>query len=461
MKRPELLPRPVRQAGFAAVGLRNRIRRFGREYRNWRKLLVVSDDWEPASREAWQLHSLRTLLHTARTGTTHYRSLPGVRAALEKRSLHEALTQLPVLTKNELRAHPESFQNLNVPLSLETSTSGSTGAPMMVGHDGCSIQRRFAFLHDHLCRAESPPFAPSVRLSGRIFCRPGAVQRAPWLSNYAENQLFLSSYHLDAEHADCIRKKLLTFRPVRMDGYPSAILSTLRLIEAHTSELPLRTVVTTAETLHPDIRREIEQLSNAKVLDYYAASEGVPFIQQCVAGIYHVRWQSGIFEVDTGSGISFSGDGELICTSFVQARTPLIRYRTGDLVSGLQIPVKNACSCGLTGPIVERVLGRVEDLIYTADGRSLGMFTYRTLKLIKGLGDTQVIQHTPTHFQVRTTTPTARSGDSLEMEIKETFERTLGYPISLTVEFVERLPLGPNGKVRLVKSFVSPQSPAT
>ena len=67
-------------------------------------------------------------------------------------------------------------------------------------------------------------------------------------------------------------------------------------------------------------------------MDYYAASEGVPFIQQCPQGKYHVRWQSGIFEIRNDGGVARAGTGELVCTSFVQDRTPLIRYSTGDLV---------------------------------------------------------------------------------------------------------------------------------
>jgi phenylacetate-CoA ligase len=283
----------------------------------------------------------------------------------------------------------------------------------------------------------------------------GKRQRKPWLFNAAENQLFLSSYHLDDVHGPAIAEQLGRFRPVLLDGYPSGILETLRVLRRQRLNLDsLRAIITTAETLHPDTREELSALSGVPVMDYYAASEGVPFIQQCPYGTYHVRWQSGIFEIDDGSVIGFEGDGELICTSFVQDRTPLIRYRTGDFVKGLCLTPASRCECGLSTPTVEGVQGRVEDLVHTPDGRTLGMFTYRTLKFIDGLGETQVIQHDYSDFEVNSTVRESRDLKALADQIKTSFERTLGYQISLRFNLVQQLPKGANGKVRLVISKI-------
>jgi phenylacetate-CoA ligase len=269
--------------------------------------------------------------------------------------------------------------------------------------------------------------------------------------------MLLSTYHLDDIHAPMISEMLAEFKPVLLDGYPSGILETLRLLNRHPQKLEsLKAIITTAETLYPDMRQEMSELSGGvPIMDYYAASEGVPLIQQCPHGTYHVRWQSGVFEVDDGEIISFEGDGELICTSFVQDRTPLIRYRTGDVVKGMHSQQTKRCGCGLSTPTVESVVGRLEDLVHTPDGRSLGMFTYRTLKLIDGLGETQVIQHGYSDFEVNTVTKCDDYDlDFLAGEVKNSFERALGYPISLRFNGVSTIPKGANGKVRLVISKV-------
>lgn len=452
----ESLPWLIRQAAVLTIGWRNKRRRFGIEYRQWQALLQQTENYSAEQRNSWQQVRLGDLVRSARTGAPYYfRILPIADKIDAANSLREALDQIPVLDKSQLRANPMDFRNSSVTESLVTSTSGSTGSPMQVGHDSLSIQRRFAFLMDHLRMVGVDSEAPSVRLSGRILCKVGIYQRKPWLFNAFENQLFLSSYHLDDKHGFVIAEKLRRFRPQLLDGYPSGILEVLRLLQKNGQKLDsLKAIITTAETLHPETREELALLSGVPIMDYYAASEGVPVIQQCPFGTYHVRWQSGIFEVDNGSEIGFEGDGELICTSFIQDRTPLIRYRTGDLVKGLRLQ-SSPCKCGLLTPIVESVQGRVEDLVYTPDGRALGMFTYRTLKLIEGLGETQVIQKDYWNFEVNSAVHDASNSQKLAEQIKMSFERVLGYPITLQFNCVDQLPRGPNGKVRLVISKVA------
>lgn len=456
----ESLPWFVRQSGVAALGWRNRKLRLGAEYGAWTRFLGETRAHDAVVRRTWQRKRLLSLLESVRAGTPHYAKVLQSSDTMEGCLELEALLQsIPLLEKADIRANPSDFANARVKRSSVSSTSGSTGSPMHFGHDAQSIQRRFALLHDHLRLAGVDPGAPSVRLSGRVLCKVGEKQSRPWLTNPAENQLFLSSYHLDASHADTIAKKLQKYRPIVLDGYPSGILETLRLLDRQGQRLDsLVAIITTAETLHPALRKELVELSSASVMDYYAASEGVPFIQQCPHGTYHVRWQSGIFEVRNGDGVSLAGSGELVCTSFVQDRTPLIRYCTGDLVEGLTEEHVD-CPCGLHTQVVNKVLGRVEDMVYTPDGRSLGMFTYRTLKAIDGLGETQVIQHDYAEFEVNSVCDASDEG-TISAQVKGSFERALGYPVSVRFRCVDRIPRGANGKVRLVISKLGRKAPA-
>jgi len=452
----EALPWLVRQGAVTTLGWKNRRRRYGDEYKKWIKFLGQSNNWSDFERLAWQRSTLLSLIKLARTGTIHYaRSLPLVEDLEKSKTLEEILLRLPVLEKQSLRNHAHDFRNSEIAETVVTSTSGSTGSPMKVGHDILSLQRRFAFLYDHLRMAGIEITEPSVRLSGRIFCDVGKSQNKPWLYNSAERQLFLSSYHLSPAHSAVISEKLNSLAPVLIDGYPSGIIEVLRLLESSKSQLTsLKAIITTAETLHPDLRAKISKLSGVPVMDYYSASEGVPIIQQCPFGTYHVRWQSGIFEVDDGKSIDFEGDGELICTSFVQDRTPLIRYRTGDTVSGLQQNINVTCDCGLKTPTVVQIHGRLEDTVRTSDNRSLGMFTYRTLKDIEGLRETQVIQKDYADFEVNCVVAPGADPSKTRKKIKEAFERTLGYSIHLHFNNVEKIPRGPNGKIRLVISKI-------
>lgn len=443
----ERLPYSVRWLMAAGMGLRLSAGRYGKEFSEFSMFLANSTQYSHSQQTAWQKAELLRLVESAASGTVHYNKL-GPDPALDLESL---VSELPILEKQQLRSAPEQFFNRNVKKWLVTATSGTSGSPMKVEHSKFSTQRRFALLKQHLELAGVSKNAPSVRLSGRIIAKPSCRVRRPWLFVPTENQLLLSSYHLNADHQAVIANKLSQFAPEVMDGYSSGVLETLRLMQRAGVKLhSLKAIVTTAETLSPAVREELEALSGAKVLDYYAASEGVPIIQQCQFGTYHVRWESGIFEVLSDDTASFEGDGELVVTSLTQDRTPLIRYRTGDYVKGLRTRDQTMCECGLKTPAIESVEGRIEDMVLVRGGKRMGMFSYRTLKEVAGLREAQVVQRGYDDFCVRAVLVPGAERGLVSAAVHEKFERVLGYPIKLDFHELEEIPKGANGKLRLV-----------
>ncbi|MBX3497334.1 MAG: phenylacetate--CoA ligase family protein [Parvibaculum sp.] len=447
----ERLPRPIRASAVAAYGYRNRLLRYGREFHLFREFLLSTDNVSLELREAYQLRELQYLLKHSAANAPAWRDLPATNPFLEAGAdLSRCLSGLPVVEKSDMRRTPERFVNRSIRSAMTSSTSGSTGSPMTFGHDRKSLQRRAALIYDHRRIAHLPARARGVRLSGRIICEPGVDTGRPWLFNPAEQQVFVSTYHLNSKHATAITGMLLKFRPDYVDGYPSAVLELLRLLASCGARVDsIKSIITTAETLNPETRDEIEIRSGAKVLDYYAASEGVPPIQQCLFGTYHVRWQAGLFEVLGADGIALDGDGELVCTSFIQNRNPLIRYRTGDLVSGYR-QEGGKCACGIRSPTVRSLLGRVEDHVITPDGRKIGMFTYRTLKTIVGIEMAQVIQYDYDRFDVSVVLTPDAQVNTVEEFIRSSFERALGYQVYVQLQIVDQIPKGPNGKIRSV-----------
>lgn len=449
----EALPRPARAVIVGAYGYRNAFLRYRAEYRRYSRFLAETDGADQAEREAYQLAELIALLSDVSEGTPALR-----RVAVDAKSFrsdanpYALLKQLPFQEKAAMRAMPQDFANANVKAIMTSSTSGSTGSPMTFGHDAVGLQRRIALMKDHYRLAGVGARAKSIRLSGRILSNPDKHDAKPWLYNPSENQVFLSTYHLNDRHSGAIIDMVRRFKPEVLDGYPSAILEFLSLSkDGQPLVNSVRSVITTAETLDDELRSKIEHLSATTVLDYYAASEGVHPIQQCPHGMYHVRWQGGIFEIYNDQGLASEGDGELVCTSFVQRKTPLIRYRTGDLVSGYSRKGKT-CACGLCTPTVDAILGRVEDYVRTPDGRRIGMFPYRTLKLLSGIEASQIKQLGFSDFEVLAVLNPAADADSVTAEVKKSFERALGYPIRVRLEVVNQIAKGPNGKVRSVIS---------
>ncbi len=115
----------------------------------------------------------------------------------------------------------------------------------------------------------------------------------------------------------------------------------------------------------PSTKKMIEESWGAKCYDHAGATEVGAFGFECESqsGGIHVNEEEFIVEVvdpQTGEPTPPGEKGELIITNLGRICSPLIRYRTGDLVQ-----VKNpSCLCGRPFVMLEGgVLGRADDMI--------------------------------------------------------------------------------------------------
>lgn len=452
------LPRLLRQALVAGQSARNRWNRYGAEYRRAADLLRESERWPPDQLSRHQRNLLRQLLRHAQQTTVHYAAAFAGFSTAELLAIAEStdLSPLPLLEKSVLKGRTHELTSTATGRSATFSTSGSTGAPLAVQYDRRSLQQRFACLHRVRAWAGIAPFDRTVRMSGRLIAPSGSDTSVPWLLNPFESMLLVSTYHLREPHLESIVRRVRAFAPALVDGYPTAIAQLARYCAATRHRLPsLRAVITTAETLTPDLRRSIEDGLEVPVFDYYSASEGVPFICQCDTGSYHVWIDSGVFEFLAADGrpAAPGETAEIVVTSFCQWKTPLIRYRTGDLAI---VPADPAapCPCGRTLPIVAGILGRIEDQVVTRDGRSIGMFPYRTTKLVAGIQESQIVQQATDRFLVRLLLDGARPLADVHAELTHAFAHAVGYPVTVQLEVVPAIERGPNGKFRsLIRTF--------
>jgi phenylacetate-CoA ligase len=101
-------------------------------------------------------------------------------------------------------------------------------------------------------------------------------------------------------------------------------------------------------------RAHIEKLwPGASVVDHHGMTETGPVSYGCPArpGVLHIIESSYIAEVI---------DNELILTNLGRIGSPLIRYRTGDLVKA----VRGTCACGTNDIALEGgILGRTDDMV--------------------------------------------------------------------------------------------------
>jgi phenylacetate-CoA ligase len=117
----------------------------------------------------------------------------------------------------------------------------------------------------------------------------------------------------------------------------------------------------------PAVRQRIESLwPGAQVFDHHGMTEVGPVTYQCPdrPGVLHVMENGYLPEIinpATGQAMTPGESGELVLTTLGRTGSPLLRYRTGDLVKGSEAAV---CSCGRVEMALEGgILGRTDDMV--------------------------------------------------------------------------------------------------
>src|SRR5690606_19789374 len=175
-----------------------------------------------------------------------------------------------------------------------------------------------------------------IRFSSNLVTEPKRNKPPFWVYNNSDSQLLMSVFHLKEDNLKYYIEKINSFKPVYLDGFPSAIYVLSEYINRKKIILSFKpfAVCTTAETLFDYQRKEIEKAFGCKVYNQYASSEGSPFITECKYGKMHVEEDSGIFEFldDNNQPVKSEQIGRMVVTSLRSWKTPLLRYDILDYV---------------------------------------------------------------------------------------------------------------------------------
>jgi phenylacetate-CoA ligase len=115
----------------------------------------------------------------------------------------------------------------------------------------------------------------------------------------------------------------------------------------------------------PPTRQRIEQCWNARVIDHHGMTEVGPISFECWEhpGFLHLNEGEYICEVidpATLEGVPDGESGELVVTNLGRTASPVIRYRTGDVV----VRRSERCRCGRTWARLDGgILSRADDMV--------------------------------------------------------------------------------------------------
>lgn len=405
------------------------------------------DLWSSEKWKEWREDRLGYILERAATEVPFYRTMWAQRRRGGDRASWSYLENWPILEKESLRNDPQSFlaDDCSPSKMFHDHTSGTTGTSLDLWLTGDTVKQWYALFEARARRWYGLSRKDRWGIFGGQLVTPIKQEGPPyWVWNGGLNQLYLSSYHISADSApdylDAIRKHKIRY----LLGYPSAIYALARESLIAGLDAPeLDVVITNAEPVYAHQRKTIEEAFSCSVRETYGMAEIVAAASECEHGSLHQWPDTGIIENASGTV-----PGDLICTGLVNADMPLIRYRVGD--SG-EISERK-CGCGRKLPVIESILGRTDDSLYTADGRIVG----RLDPVFKGdvrMKEAQIIQESLGSLTVRFV-----ASDGFKAEFKDVLAERLRErmgTIDITFEQVAEIPRSSNGKFRAVISRLS------
>lgn len=413
------------------------------------------DAWSEQKWSEWQADRLGHLLERAATRVPFYRNQWAERRQNGDRASWSYLENWPVLEKESLRANALSFVADDcIPSKMfHEHTSGTTGTSLDLWFSKESVKQWYA-----LFEARSRHWYGLTRhdrwaILGGQLVTPVKQKKPPfWVWNSGLNQLYLSSYHLAPDLIPAYLDALFKYRIKYILGYPSAIYTlAAEAIKLKRDDLKLAVVITNAEPLYDFQREVISSAFACPVRETYGMAEVVASASECEHGSLHQWPDTGIIE----AGLKNGSDAEdFICTGLINLDMPLIRYRVGD---GGRLS-NTVCLCGKKLPLIEKIEGRSDDLLYTMDGRRIG----RMDPIFKGhlpIREAQIIQTSLTSLTVRYVP--AEKFDAVTVEtLTERIHDRIG-KVSVVFEPVSEIPRTSRGKFRAVICHLSPEERMT
>ena len=338
---------------------------FGKIYTQTYVFLKESQYWSRDRHLSYQLSEAQKLIAHAYANVPYYHQLlddGGINPGQIKD--FSDIAKIPFLTKEIIQKNIENLVARNVPKSSigYGSTGGSTGVPTwFYSHWPVTSAKEEAFVRLIYDRIHYVERQREVVLRGSNVA-VNEQKNIYWENAPTSKELHFSSCHINEDTFPYYLNKIKQFRPLWIRAFPSSLYLLGKHIE-RTGNNPfdcLKGIILSSENIYLHQKELFAKIfPGVRVFGFYGHSE-----RCCVAGEceqndrYHVQSEYGYTE--------FVQDGqykEIVATGFNNYVMPFIRYRTQDYVDLSD----QTCSCGRHYQLIETMVGREQEYLYTAD----------------------------------------------------------------------------------------------
>lgn len=357
----------------------------------------------------------------------------------------EDLQRLPVLdrdtyryhTTRMIRQHPERFQGW-----FRDATSGSTGQPLPVIRSWPERAYMLAKFLRVLFLNGYRPDDVMLWFASPVHLRPQDTR----LQSLGIMKRHVAPF---SEPTHRMVERILALRPNVLYANKSHLVQMALYIRQHGIRIqPLKLCISVGEILDSSSCALIESAFGVHgLLDAYGSLElsNIAWRRVAGGGPFEIHHDTDILEVVDESGRKATRGTVLITDLHIRA-LPLIRYRVGDM---MEVSYHN----GL--PVIQKVIGRTDDLIRLKDGRTCaGPMIEVIMEEFPQVLQYRIIQESYDFIRVIINTESGCDPSALEAAIGNGFRRHIAPDITYQFEFVDNIPPETNGKLRMLISKV-------
>jgi len=401
-----------------------------------------------------QNEKLKALLNHAYKNVPYYRSvLP--KEGSDTRSVLDMLKDIPLLSRRLLQEKVQELadETKNLKTMGLVSSSGTTGSVVKVYVDGGAmtysraLEKRGEYEWTGTDFFAKKIIFVTLKRDRKNFIRKLVnFARSRWRYCLVdiEKRRFLKDEELKPYFDE-----IIIIRPQIVRGLASCLRRAAEyLLDNDIREIRPNAVISNSEPLTLKTKKLIEEAFGARVYNQYGLSECGTVASECPHGQMHINSERFILEIIKEGKVAAPGEeGEIVITDLHNYGFPLIRYGTRDL----GILGSNPCSCGRGLPVLEKVVGRTVEIIYTPSGDSVpatqmdhifGNIPYTQVKQV------QLYQPSIDRMVVRLIKGHEYSEDSgiKAMSLIEYYFKDTG--VILSLEFCDNIPTTKSGKMQ-------------
>lgn len=364
---------------------------------------------------------------------------------------YEDFKYVPILTKEIIRKNNRELisESPYKKFLVPGSTTGTSGEPL----DYFICQNRIAYNNAFEIRSRRwiglDNFDKKIWLWGRRRKQARVVKILKSVRDYSLNKkLFLCDF-MDEQVILNFFNLVKRFRPKFLYCYANAIYHIAQYIKDNNidgSAFEIEGIITTAEVLYEHQRKIISDAFKCRVAVEYGSSDGGLTAQECEYGNLHINSEGILLEISENQDNDY---GEILITNLNSYSMPFIRYKIGDIGELSE----KSCQCGRNLPILNKIIGRTMDGLWTKNGGRVDSLVIDTIAEEHGILKFKIHQTSYEEILLKLVV-NSNYTKKFEKWFKNELENLFGYPLVIKFVYKNNLPIKPGEKHRYITTDV-------